>query len=91
MEACEAILGGRINAFIMLGGNFVRAIPDRDRMEAAWRRMRLTVNVATRLNRSHLVHGEISFILPVKGRIEVDLQATGPQATSMEAANAGAI
>jgi molybdopterin-dependent oxidoreductase alpha subunit len=84
VEACEAILEGRINAFIMLGGNFVRAIPDRDRMEAAWRRMRLTVNVATKLNRSHLVHGEISFILPVKGRIEVDQQATGPQATSME-------
>jgi molybdopterin-dependent oxidoreductase alpha subunit len=84
VEACEAILDGRINAFVMLGGNFVRAIPDRDRMEAAWRRMRLTVNVATKLNRSHLVHGEISFILPVKGRIEVDRQATGPQATSME-------
>jgi anaerobic selenocysteine-containing dehydrogenase len=68
----------------MLGGNFVRAIPDRERMEAAWRRMRLTVNVATKLNRSHLVHGEISFLLPVKGRIEADRQATGAQATSME-------
>jgi molybdopterin-dependent oxidoreductase alpha subunit len=84
VEACEAILQGRINAFIMLGGNFVRAIPDRERMEAAWRRMRLTVNVATKLNRSHLVHGEISFLLPVKGRIEADRQATGAQATSME-------
>nr|WP_294527829.1 FdhF/YdeP family oxidoreductase [uncultured Rhodopila sp.] len=84
VEACEAILEDRINAFIMLGGNFVRAIPDRERMEPAWRRMRLTVNAATKLNRSHLVHGEISYILPVKGRIEVDRQATGPQATSME-------
>ena len=84
VEACEAILDGKISAFIMLGGNFVRAIPDRDRMEPAWRRMRLTVNVATKLNRSHLVHGEISYILPVRGRIEVDTQASGPQATSME-------
>ena len=84
VEACEAILDGRVSAFIMLGGNFVRAIPDRERMEAAWRRMRLTVNVSTKLNRSHLVHGEISYILPVKGRIEVDRQATGSQATSME-------
>ena len=84
VEACEAILDGRIEAFVMLGGNFVRAIPDRDRMEQAWRRMRLTVNVATKLNRSHLVHGEISYVLPVKGRIETDVQATGPQATSME-------
>jgi molybdopterin-dependent oxidoreductase alpha subunit len=84
VEACEAILAGNIDAFVMLGGNFVRAIPDRDRMEPAWRRMRLTVNVATKLNRSQLIPGEISYILPVIGRIEVDRQATGPQATSME-------
>jgi molybdopterin-dependent oxidoreductase alpha subunit len=84
VEACEAILAGKVRAFVMLGGNFVRAIPDRDRMEPAWRRMRLTVNVATKLNRSHLVHGEISYVLPVIGRIEVDRQASGPQAVSME-------
>jgi anaerobic selenocysteine-containing dehydrogenase len=84
VEACEAILDGKIRAFFMLGGNFVRAIPDRDRMEPAWRRMRLTVNVATKLNRSHLVHGEISFVLPVIGRIERDEQASGVQAVSME-------
>jgi molybdopterin-dependent oxidoreductase alpha subunit len=84
VDACEAILAGKVRAFMMLGGNFVRAIPDRDRMEPAWRRMRLTINVATKLNRSHIVHGEISFILPVLGRIEVDRQASGPQALSME-------
>jgi molybdopterin-dependent oxidoreductase alpha subunit len=84
VEACEAILAGKVRAFMMLGGNFVRAIPDRDQMEPAWRRMRLTVNVATKLNRSHLVHGEISYILPVIGRIEVDRQASGPQAVSIE-------
>jgi molybdopterin-dependent oxidoreductase alpha subunit len=84
VEACEAILDGKVRAFMMLGGNFVRAIPDRDRMEAAWRKLRLTVNVATKLNRSQLVHGEISFILPVIGRIEVDRQPRGPQAVSME-------
>jgi molybdopterin-dependent oxidoreductase alpha subunit len=84
VEACQAILAGKVNAFISLGGNFVRAIPDRGQMEPAWRQMRLTVNVATKLNRTALVHGEISYLLPVIGRIEVDNQATGPQATSME-------
>ena len=84
VEACEAILAGKVRAFVMLGGNFVRAIPDRDRMEPAWRRMRLTVNVATKLNRSALVHGQVSFLLPVLGRIEVDRHASGEQATSME-------
>ena len=84
VEACEAIRADQVDAFVMLGGNFVRAIPDRDVMEPAWRRMRLTVNVATKLNRSHLVHGKISYILPVLGRIEIDEQASGPQSTSME-------
>jgi molybdopterin-dependent oxidoreductase alpha subunit len=84
VEACEAILDGKIGAFFMLGGNFVRAIPDRDRMEPAWRRMRLTVNVATKLNHSHLVHGQISFVLPVLGRVERDEQASGVQTVSME-------
>ena len=84
VEACEAILAGKIKAFVMLGGNFVRAIPDRGLMEPAWRRLALTVNVATKLNRSHLVPGAISYILPVLGRIEVDRQASGPQSLSME-------
>jgi len=84
VEACEAILAGKIKAFFMLGGNFVRAIPDSGPMEKAWRDIPLTVNVATKLNRSHLVHGKVSYILPVIGRIEVDRQPTGPQSLSME-------
>ena len=84
VEACEAVLHGRIKAFVMLGGNFVRAIPDRGRMEPAWRRIRLTVNIATKLNRSHLMPGQISYILPVLGRIEIDEQASGRQSTSVE-------
>jgi molybdopterin-dependent oxidoreductase alpha subunit len=84
VEACEAVLRGDIKAFIMLGGNFVRAVPDRGRMEPAWRRIRLTVNIATRLNRSHLLPGQISYILPVLGRIERDEQGAGQQCVSME-------
>lgn len=84
VEACEAIIAGKIKAFLMLGGNFVRAVPEREAMEAAWSGMRLTVNVATKLNRSHLVHGEISYLLPCLGRIEKDRQATGDQAVSVE-------
>ena len=68
----------------MLGGNFARAIPDQGRTNKAWRKMRLTVNIATKLNRSHLLPGEVSYILPVLGRIEIDVQRTGPQALSME-------
>jgi molybdopterin-dependent oxidoreductase alpha subunit len=84
VEACEAVLRGEIKAFVMLGGNFVRAIPDHGLMEPAWRRMRLTVSVATKLNRTHLLPGQIGYILPVLGRIEIDEQGSGPQSISME-------
>jgi molybdopterin-dependent oxidoreductase alpha subunit len=84
VEACEQLLKGEVHAFIGLGGNFVRAIPDRDRMEPAWRKLRLTVQIATKLNRSHLIHGQVAYLLPCLGRIELDQQASGPQAVSIE-------
>lgn len=84
VEACEGILADEVKAFIGLGGNFVRAVPDTVRMEEAWSRLRLSVQISTKLNRSHLVHGAVSYILPCLGRIEVDVQASGPQAVSME-------
>ncbi|MGI3903390.1 MAG: FdhF/YdeP family oxidoreductase [Janthinobacterium lividum] len=84
VEACEAVLKGEVRAFFMLGGNFVRAIPDHGQMEPAWRKIRLTVNVITKLNRSALLPGEISYILPVIGRVEIDETVAGPQSLSME-------
>ena len=84
VDACEAILKGEVDAFVMLGGNFVRAIPDRERMEAVWRNIRLTVSVATKINRSHLFPGTVSYVLPVLSRIERDHQASGDQLLSIE-------
>jgi len=84
VEACEGVLDGSVRAFIGLGGNFLRAVPDTSVMEPAWRRQRLTVQIATKLNRSHLVNGEVAYLLPCLGRIEIDRQATGPQSVSME-------
>ncbi|WP_343729247.1 FdhF/YdeP family oxidoreductase [Duganella sp.] len=84
VEACEGMLDGSVTAFIGLGGNFLRAVPDTERMEEAWSRLRLTVQVSTKLNRSHLVHGEIAYILPCLGRIEIDRQASGEQSVSVE-------
>ena len=83
-EACEAMIDGRARGFIALGGNFTRAVPDIPIIEAAWRKLRLTVAIATKLNRSHVVHGEVAYLLPCLGRIEIDEQATGPQAVSIE-------
>lgn len=82
--ACEKMISGEVKAFVALGGNVVRAAPDLPRVEAAWRKLRLTVAIATKLNRSHVVHGEVAYLLPCLGRIEIDEQASGPQAVSME-------
>jgi molybdopterin-dependent oxidoreductase alpha subunit len=84
VEACEGLVSGEVRGFIGLGGNFVRAIPDTDAMETAWRKLRLSVQVATKLNRSHLIPGEVTYLLPCLSRIERDIQATGPQTVTME-------
>ncbi|WP_285406119.1 FdhF/YdeP family oxidoreductase [Luteibacter sp. ME-Dv--P-043b] len=84
VEACEGIIAGTVSGFISLGGNFVRAVPDRDVVEAAWTAQALTVYIATKLNRSHLVHGKASYLLPCLARSEDDVQASGSQSVSME-------
>ena len=84
VTALEAMLRGEVRVFIGLGGNFAAAIPDLPRTQEALRRLHLTVHIATKLNRSHLVHGREALILPCLGRTEQDLQATGPQAVTVE-------
>jgi molybdopterin-dependent oxidoreductase alpha subunit len=84
VEACQGILSRTVKGFISLGGNFVRAIPERDAMEAAWPDQAITVYIATKLNRSHLLHGRASFLLPCLARSEDDRQAGGSQSVSME-------
>jgi molybdopterin-dependent oxidoreductase alpha subunit len=84
VETCEGILDGSVRAFIGLGGNFLRAVPDTGRMEQAWSSQRLTVQIATKLNRSHLINGAVAYLLPCIGRFEMDRQAGGPQAVSIE-------
>lgn len=84
VEACQGVLDGKVKAFIGLGGNFQVAIPDHHVMDPAWRQLRLTVQIATKLNRSHLLHGEVAYLLPCLGRIEIDAQASGEQWVSVE-------
>jgi molybdopterin-dependent oxidoreductase alpha subunit len=84
VEACREILKGGVQSFIGLGGNFVRAIPETKLMEAAWRDIPLTVQIATKLNRSHAIHGKSAYLLPCLGRIEIDDQGSGPQSVTIE-------
>ncbi|ATI57142.1 formate dehydrogenase [Sphingomonas melonis TY] len=84
VEACEHIIDGSAQAFLGLGGNLARAVPDTARIEPAWQTLDLTVSIATKLNRTHLLPGKTCYLLPCLGRIETDEQATGPQAVTME-------
>lgn len=84
VKSCEAVRDGTAQAFFQLGGNFFRAIPDHGVMEPRFQALDMTVHVATKLNRSHLLPGKVSYLLPCLGRIEQDIQATGPQAVTME-------
>ncbi|MES2403814.1 MAG: FdhF/YdeP family oxidoreductase [Pseudomonadota bacterium] len=84
VEVCRGVLDGTVHAFIGLGGNFLRAVPDSPRVEKAWRRLRLTVQIATKLNRSHLINGEVAYLLPCLGRIDADIQNGKAQAVSTE-------
>jgi len=84
VHACEGVLDGSVKAMVSLGGNLIRALPDRQRLEEAWPSLGLTVHIATKLNRSHLVPGQESFLLPCLGRTDEDIQASGPQVVTME-------
>lgn len=77
LHAIGAMISGEAKAFIGLGGNFARATPDSMLIADAMRSLNLTVNVATKLNHSHLLPGKVSYILPCLGRTEIDRNSKG--------------
>ncbi|AOA59967.1 FdhF/YdeP family oxidoreductase [Acinetobacter larvae] len=84
VESIQAMHDGRVKVFFSLGGNFAAASPDTDFTAQALRHCDLVVNVATKLNRSHLICGQAALLLPCLGRTEIDMQLHGPQAISVE-------
>ena len=80
----RGMVDGRVNVFIGLGGNFAVATPDTPLTWAGLRQCALTVQVSTKLNRSHLVHGRDALILPTLGRTEIDLQDGVAQGVTVE-------
>ncbi|MEE4022403.1 FdhF/YdeP family oxidoreductase [Gordonia sp. PKS22-38] len=84
VDSIRAMRDDKAKFFMGLGGNFVDAAPDSRVTADAMRKTRMSVQLSTKLNRSHLVTGETALILPVKGRTEKDIQASGPQYVSVE-------
>jgi len=84
VDAIEAMHEKKASVFFGMGGNFLSATPDTLYTAQALRNCSMTVHVSTKLNRSHLVHGETALILPCLGRTEIDKQKTGKQFVSVE-------
>ncbi len=72
--AIKAMHKGHARIFMALGGNFLMAASDTDYTAEALQNCELTVQVSTKLNRSHLVTGKTALILPTYGRSEKDIK-----------------
>ncbi|MGX1591562.1 FdhF/YdeP family oxidoreductase [Glutamicibacter sp. NPDC055491] len=84
-EALHAFEKDEVDVFVSMGGNFALANSDTEALEAGMQRAKLTVHISTKPNRSHVVHGKTSLILPTLGRTDKDdKHPTGAQFLSVE-------
>lgn len=84
VAAIQAMRDGKVKALLCLGGNLAEAISDPQTTFPAMRKLDLVVHMATKLNRSHLLLGKHNYLLPVLGRTETDMQASGAQSVTVE-------
>ncbi|NVM93704.1 FdhF/YdeP family oxidoreductase [Arthrobacter wenxiniae] len=84
VQSIRDMRDGKLKVFVAMGGNLVGAISDTAVAEAALQKLKLTVQVSTKLNRSHAFTGEQALILPTMGRTEIDRQTSGEQFVTVE-------
>ena len=84
MQAMQAMMEGSAKALFCLGGNFAVALPDSEQSFPAMGKLDLSVHIATKLNRSHLLVAKETYLFPCLGRTELDVQAGGPQSITVE-------
>ena len=84
VDAIRAMARGEVDVFVAMGGNFVAAAPDTEATAAALSRCRLTAQVSTKLNRSHVLTGDAALILPCLGRTERDTTGGREQFVTVE-------
>jgi len=84
VESIRAMENEKVDVFICMGGNFLSATPDTRRTAKAIKNIELTVQISTKLNRSHLITGKSALILPVLGRTEMDIQSSKKQFVTVE-------
>nr|WP_299417963.1 FdhF/YdeP family oxidoreductase [uncultured Emticicia sp.] len=84
VASIKAMAEGKAKVFIAMGGNFLSATPDTEFTATALQNCNLTVQISTKLNRSHLIHGKTALILPTLSRTDLDLQTNGEQFVTVE-------
>jgi len=84
VDSIEAMYQKKAKVFFGMGGNFISATPDTAYTAKALQNCNLTIQVSTKLNRSHLITGKKALILPCLGRTEKDIQTSGEQFVSVE-------
>ena len=84
VNAIRAMNEEKVGVFFCMGGNFLSATPDTNQTARGLAKIDLTVQVSTKLNRSHLFTGKTALILPCLGRTELDKQTSGDQFVTVE-------
>ena len=84
VQAMQAMIAGSAKALLCLGGNFAVALPDPGQCFPAMGKLDLSVHIATKLNRSHLLVARETFLFPCLGRTELDMQGGLRQAITVE-------
>lgn len=75
VNAMSSMVQGTSKALICLGDNFAVALPDPEQCFPTMQKLALSVHLGTKLNRTHLLVAEETFILPCPGRTELDIHA----------------
>lgn len=84
VAAIRAMDAGRVRFFLAMGGNFVSATPDTAVVESGMAKTDLSVQISTKLNRSHVVTGRRALIIPTLGRTDRDRRGSGEQRVTVE-------
>lgn len=84
VSAIKAMQEQKVKVLFCMGGNFLSATPDTTYTANALRKLQLSVCVSTKLNRTHLVHGQEAIILPTLSRSDIDMVNGQPQFVSTE-------
>ncbi|WP_430427988.1 FdhF/YdeP family oxidoreductase [Maribacter litoralis] len=80
----KAMYEGKAKVFMCLGGNFLMAASDTEYTAKGIQNCDLTVQISTKLNRTHLITGKTALILPTIGRSEKDMKNGKPRHFTVE-------